>query len=410
MGVNETVPTSHGFLDGCYLHQDAYGGAATLVSFHFVRFILFTVMFTVAGPAFYRIFAAFFDLERDFKSIADHFDDATNGLIYTYIVFTLGNYAHTFSWVTVVFYFTGIVVYSALVELPFMRVSLNTLRSWGSSTWAVTLTGLALVLVGAGFHIRWAYTAGILAWYLPLFLLATASVWSPVIVQMLHHYCIDNCPNGLGMERHMRRLALVLFTRRNARNLRKQNEQQSIQLGQLRTRAEEYAANPGPSGAIVPSSAPTDMYSVASTRQNNANKDETISLNTIHPTDRDSHESSEGDSDAEANRIPNNSNTLLNMPNEPEHQQHIDSLTREQKNDLIEKRLKNLHYLNVSSDGTLPLHRYQLHLHHWQMFYILAFFTRFDKFVSHACAGIVLGIVTQGSAAYGFDAMMNPKG
>ncbi|KAJ1648047.1 hypothetical protein LPJ64_000664, partial [Coemansia asiatica] len=181
MGANETVPIYHSFVDGCYLHQDAYNGAATLVSFHLVRYVLFTLMLVVVGPFSYRLVAAFFDLERDFKSVVDHFDDVTNGLLYSYVVFTLGNYAHTFSWVTMVFYFVGLLCYCILVELPFMRVSLSGWRTWSTGAWIVNLTGVALVLVAAGFHIRWAYLAGILQWYLPLFLLATSTVWSTTL-------------------------------------------------------------------------------------------------------------------------------------------------------------------------------------------------------------------------------------
>ncbi|KAJ1938426.1 hypothetical protein EC988_007595, partial [Linderina pennispora] len=238
---NETVPATHSFLDGCYLQHDAYSGAATLVSFHFVRYILFTAMFTVAGPLVYRLVAAFFDLERDFKSLVDHFDDITNSLIYSYIVFTLGNYSHTFSWVTAVFYFVGILGYSALVEIPFMRVSLPGWRDWSKPAWTVTLTGLAVVLVAAGFHIHWAARAGIIEWYLPLFVLATASVWVGAIVKAAHHYCADNCPEGLGIERMLRRFALVLFTRRSGDGRRRRQEEQRAQHIQLVERAERYA-------------------------------------------------------------------------------------------------------------------------------------------------------------------------
>ncbi|KAI8323187.1 hypothetical protein GQ54DRAFT_296891 [Martensiomyces pterosporus] len=394
---NETVPTNHGFLDGCYLHEDAYHGAATLVSFHFVRYILFTVMLTIAGPLVYRIVAAFFDLERDFKSVADHFDDVTSGLLYSYVVFTLGNYAHTFGWVTLVFYFVGLLAYSALVELPFMRVSLPGWRDWSKGAWAVNLTGVALVLVAAGFHIRWSYKAGILQWYLPLFVLATASVWSTIFVRMLHHHCIDNCPEGLGIERRTRKVALVLFTRRSAYEKRKRQAEIREQQRELRERAERYAATTASAPA-----APAFSSLQSSSSNNGA---ENISLDTIDGKTCDSGATSEI-----ANALGTNSTSLLNMPNEPTRQERINTLTHAQKREVIEEKLKNRHYLNVQSGGPLPLHRYRLHLHHWQIFYILAFFTRFDEFASRACAGIVLGIVTQGSAAYGFDAMMERKG
>ncbi|KAJ1910030.1 hypothetical protein IWQ60_010869 [Tieghemiomyces parasiticus] len=49
---------------------------------------------------------------------------------------------------------------------------------------------------------------------------------------------------------------------------------------------------------------------------------------------------------------------------------------------------------------------FSVHLHHWQIFYILAFFTRFPHTVSQISAGLVLGIFTHGGAAYGFDSLL----
>ncbi|KAJ2768731.1 hypothetical protein IWQ56_002828 [Coemansia nantahalensis] len=301
-----------GFLDGCFIHGDAHGGAATLVSFHFVRFALFAVLLTVAGPLVHRVVAALFDLERDFKSVADHFDDVTSGLLYAYLVFTLGNYAHTLGWVTLVFYFVGLLGFCLLVELPFMRISIPSWRTWSVGAWAVNLAGLAAVVLAAVFHIRWAYKAAILQWYLPLFALATSTVWLTVFVKQLNNYCVDYCPNGLGIERQLRRLALVLCIWRDP--------------------------------------------------------------------DR--------------------------APSEQSCRERAGLLSREEKNAIISRKLEHLHYLNAEGGRPLPLYHYQLHLHHWQIFYILAFFTRFDRFASQACAGLVLGIFTQGISAYGFDPMM----
>jgi hypothetical protein len=47
-----------------------------------------------------------------------------------------------------------------------------------------------------------------------------------------------------------------------------------------------------------------------------------------------------------------------------------------------------------------------VHIHHWQLFVLLAFFTRFEDVISKVCAGIVLGIYCQGIAAYGYDEVL----
>ncbi|KAI9499546.1 hypothetical protein BDB00DRAFT_924234 [Zychaea mexicana] len=48
-----------------------------------------------------------------------------------------------------------------------------------------------------------------------------------------------------------------------------------------------------------------------------------------------------------------------------------------------------------------------LHLHHWQIFYMLAFFTRFTHPVSQVGAGIVLACYMEGINAYGYDQLLN---
>ncbi|KAG1100048.1 hypothetical protein G6F42_017727 [Rhizopus arrhizus] len=48
-----------------------------------------------------------------------------------------------------------------------------------------------------------------------------------------------------------------------------------------------------------------------------------------------------------------------------------------------------------------------IHLHHWQIFYVLAFFTRFDHPVSQVGAGIVLACYMEGICAYGYDRLVN---
>ncbi|PIA13276.1 hypothetical protein COEREDRAFT_83617 [Coemansia reversa NRRL 1564] len=384
------APSNNGFLDGCYYSEDTSHGAATLVSFHFVRYILFTVMLTIAGPFVYRVVAAFFDLERDFKNVLDHFDDVTNGLIYSYIIFTLGNYAHTFNWVTLVFYFVGVFAYSALVEVPFLRVSLNSWRSWSKGAWAVMLTGLAVVILAAGFHIRWAYKADMLQWYLPLFVLATASVWLTIVAKHLHDYCIHNCPQGLGMERFLRRLALALFIWRGEIKQERSHSNDDVELHGVSERASPYVGGSSNSDDIL-----YHDVEVAATNVSKPNGE---------PCD------SQGQSEAMGAVMGKDVGEISpDTPEQPLHQRRRGRLTCERKNAIINERLEHMHYLNIRRGQSLPLYSCNLHLHHWQIFYILAFFTRFDRFASRTCAGLCLGIFTQGVAAYGYDSMLEHK-
>ncbi|CAG8792331.1 5398_t:CDS:2 [Gigaspora margarita] len=62
---------------------------------------------------------------------------------------------------------------------------------------------------------------------------------------------------------------------------------------------------------------------------------------------------------------------------------------------------------NETKDEPQPYSkRVSVHIHHWQIFYVLAFFTRFDDPVSRVGGGIVLGIYTQGMIAYGPDSFL----
>ncbi|KAI8968228.1 hypothetical protein BDF20DRAFT_839351 [Mycotypha africana] len=62
--------------------------------------------------------------------------------------------------------------------------------------------------------------------------------------------------------------------------------------------------------------------------------------------------------------------------------------------------------------STLPnpyTYKITIHLHHWQIFYVLAFFTRFQHPVSQIGAGIVLACYMEGICAYGYDKLVNEE-
>ncbi|KAG1465567.1 hypothetical protein G6F46_001647 [Rhizopus delemar] len=66
---------------------------------------------------------------------------------------------------------------------------------------------------------------------------------------------------------------------------------------------------------------------------------------------------------------------------------------------------------NSPKDIIIPHNPYpntiSIHIHHWQIFYTLAFFTRFTYPVSQVGAGIVLACYMQGIFAYGYDCLVN---
>lgn len=45
----------------------------------------------------------------------------------------------------------------------------------------------------------------------------------------------------------------------------------------------------------------------------------------------------------------------------------------------------------------------KIHPHHWSVFYLLAYFTRFPGIISNVCAGICIGIYVHGASSFGTD-------
>ncbi|CAO3652122.1 unnamed protein product [Cunninghamella blakesleeana] len=74
-----------------------------------------------------------------------------------------------------------------------------------------------------------------------------------------------------------------------------------------------------------------------------------------------------------------------------------DQQQQQQQNDIEANHQVNNPYTNQIA----------LHLHHWQIFYMLAFFTRFTHPVSQVASGLVLASYMQGICAYGYDGLVN---
>lgn len=80
------------------------------------------------------------------------------------------------------------------------------------------------------------------------------------------------------------------------------------------------------------------------------------------------------------------------------------ALRAEVNNNYCRSRVANWRRKNTDETTSLlessPYSRQiSIHLHHWQIFYVLAFFTRFDHIVSQIGAGIVLACYMEGVCA-----------
>lgn len=256
----------------------------TLISFDILLYVYFSLVIALSYP-FYYLTTVWLKWENASKPFAFHFSDLLQSLTYGYIVFTLGDYSNTLNWVTLVSYVGGLWGFGVLAELSFLKVSLDTYRSWGWATWTFMTVVALLILAAIGFHLYLAAMANIWLIYLLLFCLA----WTIPLLAALTVWCFNKwyggvkslklLENGLGLE-------MVI-------------------------NAEEADFSPPPPSA-PPSSVP------------------------------------------------------------------------------------------VLAGKTT----YKWHLHHWQLFFLLAFFTRFYHWVSQLCAGLTLAFFMQGGIAYGFDPIL----
>lgn len=69
-------------------------------------------------------------------------------------------------------------------------------------------------------------------------------------------------------------------------------------------------------------------------------------------------------------------------------------------NGIIDREQQSTDIIITTEDQ--PQVRATLHPHHWQIFLLLAYFTRFPEVVSQICAGLCIGIFMHGSCAYGY--------
>ncbi|OMJ26393.1 hypothetical protein AYI70_g210 [Smittium culicis] len=441
---------------------DQFGGTWTLVSFNLFTFLFFLSITIVAGPIAYRFCASAFNWERHYISLVGYLNLSYQNLILGYVLFTLGNYAHTFNYITVIFYFLGLFGYSFLVELPFLKVSLPTWRTWSISAWAVHLAGLSLIMLAAGYFVYLASADGYAAMYIISFIIASGFIWFPIIICKFNSYIINKYPQGLPISRLPKALVLKVSSFKNKSFNRIPQKNSST-----RQRSSISSCNSADDES-------KDVYPLAGKNVSNSNQNKhsfgknqdailtTPSLNrhssnTEKPSTSNNKNPQINNTNNENINAPqisslNSSNTPKNRPSSPVYLLEMSSMgnfnAKDLHSDLLKKeiitpgffeqdhdslnssRLTATHpsvsmnllfrealsqtptedtrpiYLGLSSANPGGRIKYRVHLHHWQIFYILAFFTRFPNTISRIAAGLVLGIYTQGATAYGHDHLL----
>ncbi|ORX95581.1 hypothetical protein K493DRAFT_314945 [Basidiobolus meristosporus CBS 931.73] len=270
--------------DACYNPEEIN----VFVSFNFVTFISYLLVVVVGGTQVFLYLSKKYQWERQDKSPVGFLQDIQDALIYNVVLFLFGNYSHTFSIWTVLAFFAGLIGFALLGELPFLKVSLVTWRTWSREAWMVHIGGVGIVFILAIYHFVQAYYAGILSLYFTGLLVGLGLMVAGPAVNWYEEY-------------RRREIAYVTPT-------------------------------------IDP------------------------------PTQSDKQEVAK----------PTNGVSLR----------------------VTEKEIARV--------KSWP--KYRVHLHHWQIFYLLAFFTRFPSVLGQICSGLVLGIFMHGGSAYGFDPLLEQEG
>lgn len=249
---------------------------------------------------------------------------------YGFVLFILGNYSVVFSLPFVIAYVVSLFSFGLIAELPFLRISLVTVRSWSIGAWIVMASTAALILAAAAYHIYLAVTFGIVVWYLLALAIALALPGIGIILAVVD--------KSIKQRKRQKLRDASREIENNARSItRGENEP-------LDATSAEYQQRPGKL-VNFPRYATFDHISIAS------NSDQGTFISTYH--------------------------RLASVE------------------DFIAEEVAMILY-------------YQIHFHHWQLFFLLAFFTRFDDLISQICAGIVVGIYMQGVTAYGYHSLLEP--
>ncbi|KAG0292560.1 hypothetical protein BGZ96_003983 [Linnemannia gamsii] len=334
---------------------DTCGMTNWVGSFDPVMFIYFMLATVLIPYPVYVFVATIFNWEHRAKRPARHYQDILHATSYGVIVFIFGNYAQTLNWITILAFWITWPSYSLIAELDFAKTSLPSWKTWPFGMYALFAGATAVVLVFTGYHI---YLGAILNRTVPGFLgYYLLGLLIPVFLTLIGYACLKQQNLDMFGLSKLYNWILNLKWRREAYVARKNfKKQQKLEA------AKQRSINPPASSSAIGESTGVQLHQT----QQPAG---TVVVQV------------EGDQQNEQ---------------QPQHPATVDAL------DVMAPEAQVLiqPYTPYIWSAAIPGH---FHPHHWQLFYILAFFTRFDHWVSRVGAGITLGCYMQGIMAYGFD-------
>lgn len=322
---------------------DTCGMTNWVGSFDPIMFIYFMLATVLIPYPVYVFVATVFNWEHRTKRPARHYQDVLHATSYGLIVFIFGNYAQTLNWVTILAFWITWPSYSMIAELDFAKTSLPSWKTWPFGMYALFAGATAVVLVFAGYHI---YLGVLLNRTVPGFLgYYLLGLLIPVFLTLIGYACLKQQNKDIFGLSKLYNWMLHLQWRREAYVTKKKFEKQQ----KLAAAKQKTIDPPAPSPAIGES---TGVQ--------------------LHQTQQQPAEQ------------------------QPQHPATADALEVMAP----EAQVVIQPYAPYVWSAAIPGF---FHPHHWQLFYTLAFFTRFDHWVSRVGGGITLGCYMQGIMAYGFD-------
>ncbi|KAG0263905.1 hypothetical protein BGZ95_003693 [Linnemannia exigua] len=336
----------------------------------FIYFMLATVL--LPYPA-YIFVATVFNWEHRAKRPARHYQDVLHATSYGVIVFIFGNYAQTLNWITILAFWITWPVYSLIAELDFAKTSLPSWKTWPFGMYALFAGATAVVLVFTAFHI---YLGVVLTRTVPGFVgYYLLGLLIPFFLTMIGYACLKQQNKDMfGLSKFYNWMLSLRWRREAYVARRKFEKQQKLEPAAQKT-IDSSAETSGESTGVQLQQQPaaaagTVVVQVEGDHQNGSQHVSRTGShdNLVYTTSR---------------QLQLDNNNAFLSPS-TEQQQQLDVTTPE-----FSVQPYSPYVWSAATPG-------YFHPHHWQLFYILAFFTRFDHWVSRVGGGIVLGCYMQG--------------
>ncbi|KAL6594474.1 hypothetical protein LY90DRAFT_673288 [Neocallimastix californiae] len=282
------------FKDDTIVIVNNFNLTQVFIRFNILAYACFIGTLYLSYFLFRLILGRVFNFERHKKSPAQHYHHLVDIFIYGTVLFIFGNYSQSFSWITALCIIIGLFGFASICELPFCRVSLQSLRTWDIKLKLICVGAIIIIACAAIYHF---YLAS------QFMIDEDTSLFWPFLLAFVF-------------------ICLFLF------------------LSTFIVYKYQNLSFPSLKRRII--------------------------------------------------RIGERTKNIVMTRDEFEERKHDGS------REIIDS--EEVLFIDMPEVG--------FHLHHWQIFYYLAFFTRFDNVISEICAGLVIGIFMHGVSAYGFHDLL----